>query len=631
LGKVISGIFISLILVGLIILIPVISVSVILSPSSAIDTSSFETNLITKDNIIEDEIENTIEDIMEENLKYNQTTGRFVKKSQDKAIEKSNNLIAEYNENEFYRNKIKRILKRIDDKIDDILDDWWEAFLHPDRWAAKLAKWRIYEEIYEGKEDDREDKLKDLRKEIALLTANGKTYSNNFTDDEQIYKQELVGQENLIKLKDDLNNRIDRKLLEILITYARPDGLIKDQEVEIKDYGYKINSADLAREIVKEYIGVNSFLKYDFFSVDNDENLAYNSRNIEVFLDVYGNLETIVLAGEEHGGIDLTETYTIEKIPYYRKKKRFNIFIKDNDAVIENLLNKEDGIFANVIEQKGLTKEEAKNELILRMKEVPIINSGTSEYTNYEHFENLRRNNIPNRKYENRQQLINKLAAFGERDIIYFPNKSYTEYQSDLNLEIPKEFKEVKLKIPMELNIGFSSYFQVSNEEEYIVDRTNSLKEKHLYDDNSKPMIEIKNYGWYDSGKYSKAGLGNNGLIEVITEHKYNNMEELFRSATYLRERELEKGDIAFYTNPETSTNNLFGVYLGYEDLGFFEGFFKNANKHFVYYPIFLKNYPNDEYEDRIHAKEIKLEHKDVENSRELYMYMRYYPSQRGD
>ena len=97
------------------------------------------------------------------------------------------------------------------------------------------------------------------------------------------------------------------------------------------------------------------------------------------------------------------------------------------------------------------------------------------------------------------------------------------------------------------------------------------------------------------------------------------------------KRQELEQGDLAFYSNAETTTNNLLGIYLGYEELSFMEGLFKKANKHFEYYPIFLKNYPDDEFQDTIHAKEIKLEKKDVDSSRELYMYMRYYPSKRGD
>lgn len=629
-GKVIAGLFIGLLLIGVIIIIPVISVSVILSPSSAIDTSSFNTNVVTSKDIIEEELDRKIKEIMEENLKYNQTTGKFVKESQDKVIEKSNNLIADYNENEFYRNKIKRILKRIDDKIDDILSDWWEAFLHPDRWAAKLAKWRIYKEVYKNKEDSREDKIKEIRKKIPLLMVNGKSYSSNFTDSSQIYKRNLVGQENLPKLKDNLDNRIDRKLINILVTYCRPDGIIEDKEVEVKEHSYNINSADLVREIIREYIGVNSFLKYDFNRIDDREKIAYNKRDVEVFINVYGNLETIVLAGEENGGVDVTETYTIEKIPYYRKIERFNIFIRDNDAVLEKLLNKEDGILEKVIKEKDLTIEEARKELKLRMKEVPIINSGSNKYTNYSHFENLRDTELPNRKHKNRKKLLTKLAKIRERELIYFPKKSELDYKRDLELDIPKEFKEIPLKIPMELNLAFSTYFKISNEEEYILNRSNDLREKHIYD-TDKPMIEIKEYGWFDSGKYSKAGIGYNGFIELLTDNKYKNLEELFRSSTYLRERELEQGDLAFYSNAETTTNNLLGIYLGYEDLNFVEGLFKNANKHFIYFPIFLKNYPDDEFQDTIHAKEIKLEKKDVDSSRELYMYMRYYPSKRGD
>lgn len=635
--KIIAALFIGLLIIGFVIIIPVISVSVILSPSSAIDTSSFETNKVNSKDIIKTTIEEKIKEIMKENTKYNKTEGKLIKESQDKVMEKTNNLIADYNENEFYKNKIIEILERIDDKIDDILHDWSLAFWHPDRWAAKLAKWNIYRNRYENKKKKREDRLKELKKEISLLTVNGKTYSNNFIDKKQLYKRELVGKENLNKLKKDLSNRIDKKILNILVTYGRPDGVIQDKTVKVKEHDYEINSAALVKEIINEYIGVNSFLKYDFFDVDYEDQLAYNSRDIEVFINFTGHLESVVLAGEENGGVDITKTFTIEKIPYFRKKERVNIFIRDNDDLLKKLLNKDDGILAKVVEKKDLTIKEAKQELELRMKEVPIINSGSNEYTNYTHFEKLRKNEMKNRKYEDRKKLLTKIQKIKEKELIYFPNKSYAEYEADKELEIPKQFKEIPLEIPLGLEIplkpeeDFSSYYTVSNEEEYIVDRSNNLREEHLYDDNSKPMIEIKEYGWFDSGKYSEAGIGNNGFIELLTNKKYNNREELFRAATYLRERELEQGDLAFYSNPETTTNNIIGFYLGYEELSFVQGLFKKANKHFIYYPIFLKNYPDDEYENTIFAKEINLETKDVENSRELYMYMKYYPTKRGD
>jgi len=629
LEKVILIFFVGLLMIGVTILIPVISVSVILSPSSAIDSSSFNINTVSTDDIINNIIDDKIKEIMEDNLEYNKTTGEFIRKGQDKVIQKSNNLIAEFNENEFYRVKIVEILDRIEDKLEDIKDSWEDAIFNPGYWAAKYAKWKGYERIYENKEDDREDNLKELRNKIKLLTVNGKTYKAHFVDKDQIYKYELVGQDNLPKLKDDLNKKIDKKLINTIVTYCRPDGLIKNREVTIDDYNYKINSASLVKEIVNEYIGTNSFLKYNFNSLTDKEKIAYNSRDVEVFINVIGHLETIILAGEEKGGKDVTKTFKIEKIPYYRKIRRFNIFIRDNDALIENLLEKDDSILNKVRKAKELTKDEVREELSLRMKEVSIINNGSSKYTNYSHFEKIRNVNLSNRKNKNRKELITKAESIKEKEYIYFPNKSELDYKRDLKLEIPKEYEKIPKKIPNELKTVFPKYYKITTQEDDILNKTNELKKDHTYD--NKPLIEIKEYGWFDSGKLSKAGIGYNGFVQLLFDNKYQNMKELYQNSTYLRERELEQGDIAFYTNPETSTNNLLGIYLGYEDLNFIIGLFKNANKHFLYFPIFLKDYPDNEFKRTIHAKEIKAARKEVKTSRELYMYMKYYPTKRGD
>jgi hypothetical protein len=77
LEKAIIIIFLGLLLFGMIAIIPLVSVPIILSPSSAINSSSLDSNINSMNEIIDKILENKINKIKRKNLKYYFTKHMF--------------------------------------------------------------------------------------------------------------------------------------------------------------------------------------------------------------------------------------------------------------------------------------------------------------------------------------------------------------------------------------------------------------------------------------------------------------------------------------------------------------------------------------------------------------------------
>lgn len=616
-----------------------------LNPNRGQSSSLYKENLKELNTYIDDfltykadQIEKEINDL-NENIAINKNLGES---GLNDILEDLEDTIKEYNKNKglLYENqerivvlneyidKLEAEIAELEAEIDSLKeairqekseDDPSESLISS--YISQISRCREKISIKRNEIKEAENRIREAENLIVQLNYNLdnlKLLIQNLDDDYlkflgedgtyNYFEHKVAGFENGFekdKFKEEIKKQIDIVLIMEINTLGRPDTKIKDEYVTVKykDDRLTINSKILIEEVLNAYL---DNITYNQFIVHEDEDILSYDRTISAF----------VTFTDEKAENPIYKDYFVTEIPYFYVNQVHSYYvIHDYIAILQKLLNIDNGYFKDIIEADGMNENDVLEYFENNMKENWIMSLGIEGYYGVNHFDEVE-NEVKNRNPEGQQEILSRaeyfMKSFNDSSLTYFPGQKLegvfiSDFINEIRIAISNYFNPVEKDLLNEVyNQLPGDYMLISDGEDKVWNYSNDIREELIIPDIGSEKKEITKVGSILSGQKS-LGIGDLGFMQHVLNISTLTFRELYsQSIPLYSKNELEPGDLAFYYNPDSKEDgNIFGVYAG-----------NNEFYHFNSYILYENN-----------GDDVKI----VKEPGDFNLFMRYYPINRGE